>query len=256
MIPASKKRNLPRRNAERPGSMRVFEYWCEPIPDASGNLPQQLWDAAHEMQAVWNRMTEAFREVTAPHAEDYKARRAAVQALDLKRIRAVAMQSRGVIPSRYYYHLADRFALTLKGYQRRQRERGAGPSHGAPRFKGRLESLAIPEIFSRCVGDEVRWSQLFTGELPVRMRRMSRAGEARGEFRVSHGGVNAAVRLKVRLHREPAPNAIVKRVTLCGRYERSLGAHLAGWRWGLKFLIHEEDDSHYLREETGVVMKK
>src|SRR5581483_10095362 len=109
MIPASKKRNLPRRNAERPGSMRVFEYWCEPIPDASGNLPQQLWDAAHEMQAVWNRMTEAFREVTAPHAEQFNSRRAAVQAPAPNRRRGVVPEPRGLIPSQYYYYLADRF---------------------------------------------------------------------------------------------------------------------------------------------------
>lgn len=204
------------RKRKRPDwRLTVYQYWCEP----HGELPQAVWDLAHEMQRQWNALAEllATRRQAAEQAKGQ---------IDWVEFRVAAQHLIKAAPLNWEQgpDVLNRFFSVLKRFK---------TGGGFPRSHYRLDSWQIPHQYTE--GGKPAAALYSPANrrfalMPVPARAYATNHRDSRRLRITRarfGIGDQSIALNVILHRPLPENAIVKKVALVAHHSP------LGWKYSI-----------------------
>lgn len=231
----------------RDWGQRVFKFYAEP----AGDLPETLWDTAHDMQALWNDLVKLRDETMQdwlPIRET--ATREEKQAFwsDFEsRCKTVARDSGLNYDSAPA--VLDRFMVTHRRcFKAPPRKDGSRPH---PRMQHRLERVMLSHHYG---GGGIPLAKLCSPRADVfAFSRFPQASEYTTPARMVPGRCRisgVSFQFRALLHRPVPSDVIVKRVAWCGERECP-PRH--DWRWSVAITVEEPPREQVVLERRAAL---
>ncbi len=214
---------MKRKERKRPYyPVTVFSFHLEPH-----SIPQQVWDTAKEMQALWNLMTEAHKRILEQTAEMEKPQKVEPYRAFYKEVYNLTKAAPLNAGCKWDVH--DRFIATLKRFHKKQ--------GGPPKFKKGLDRVRIVRRFFDG-GRPIEWLFSRTSDRqPVRLRQVAENRQGRlmrGFFNVGDEQMD----FEAVQHRAIPQGSFLKQIALTGRLIRAFNdAEHRGWQWSLNLTV-------------------
>jgi hypothetical protein len=216
----------------------VYKFWVRPL----GELPEQLWTQARDMNQLWNELLElrqrAQQEAGALRGDEKKERwiRFNIDAKALVKASPINWECKSAV--------FDRFNAAA---------RRTAKEHTDLRFRGGIRKINIPHRYTgggmeierllstASTAKRLRVRPIKSDAYTDSRRATTRQRLTRGVFGLANG---IQFEFEIILHRPIPGGAIVKQASWCGIFDRNLPVHRR-WSWALQ-LVCEVPPERYV----------